>query len=109
MVVLGGLAVAYERGTPILVLVMQCLLADAFWLTAVVALRVRFSTQGSSWGYLKVNSSETLSFFGDKCSQNGSKNDLMAPRTTLECFHEGPSVVAPTRYKPLIHVRPHFA
>ena len=45
--------------------------------------------QGSSWGYLKVNSSETLSIFGDKCPQNGSKNDLMAPRTTP---HEGPSV-----------------
>jgi len=49
-------------------------------------------TQGSSWGYLKVNSSETLSIFGDTCPQNGSKNDLMAPRTTLECPHEGPSV-----------------
>ena len=24
--------------------------------------------------------------------QNGSKNDLMAPRTTLECPHEGPYV-----------------
>jgi len=50
------------------------------------------STQGSSWGYLKVNSSETLSFLGDKCPQNGSKNDLMAPITTLECPHEEPSV-----------------
>jgi hypothetical protein len=49
----------------------------------------RVSTQGSSWGYLKVNSLETLSIFGDKCPQNGSKNDLMAPRTTLECPHEG--------------------
>ena len=49
-------------------------------------------TQGSSWGYLNVNSSETLSIFGDKCPQNGSNNDLMAPRTTLECPHEGPSV-----------------
>ena len=50
------------------------------------------STQDSSWGYLKVISSETLSIFGDKCPQNSSKNDLMAPRTTLECPHEGPSV-----------------
>ena len=48
-------------------------------------------TQGSSWGYLKVNFSESLSIFGYKCPQNGSKNDLMAPRTTLECPHEGPS------------------
>ena len=52
-------------------------------------------TQGSSWGYLKVNSSETLSIFGDKYLHNGSKNDLTAPRTTLECPHEGPSVVQP--------------
>ena len=28
--------------------------------------------------------------FGDKCPQNGSKNDKMAPRTTLRCPHEGP-------------------
>ena len=34
------------------------------------------NTQGPSWGCLKVNSSETLSIFGDKCPQNGSKNDL---------------------------------
>ena len=40
-------------------------------------------TQGSSWGYLKVNSSETLSIFGNKYPQNGSKDDTMAPRTTL--------------------------
>ena len=50
------------------------------------------TTQGSSWGYLKVNSAEILSIFGEKCPQNGSKNDLMAPRMTLECPHEGPSV-----------------
>ena len=53
-------------------------------------------TQGSSWGYLKVDSSETLSIVGDKCPKNGSKNDLMAPRTTLECPHEGPYVVSST-------------
>ena len=50
------------------------------------------TTQGPSWGYLKVNSSETLSIFGAKCPQNGSKNDPIAPRTTLGCPHEGPSV-----------------
>ena len=51
------------------------------------------ATQGPSWGYLKVNFQETLSFFGDKCPQNGSKNDPMVPRTTLGCPHEGPRVV----------------
>jgi len=51
------------------------------------------TTQGSSRGYLKVNSSETLSIFEDKCPQNGFTKDLMAPRTTLECPHEGPSGV----------------
>ena len=45
-------------------------------------------------GYHKVNYSENLSIFGDKYPQNGSKDDLMAPRTTLECPHEGPSVVS---------------
>ena len=44
-------------------------------------------------GISKVDFQETLSIFGDKCPQNGSKNDPMAPRTTLECPHEGPSVV----------------
>ena len=43
-------------------------------------------------GISKVNFQETLSNFGDKCPQNGSKNDPMAPRTTLECPNEGPSV-----------------
>ena len=47
------------------------------------------ATQGPSWGYLKVNFSETLSTFGDKCPQNGSKNEPMAPRTNLECPHIG--------------------
>ena len=59
------------------------------------------STQGPSWGYLKVNSSETLSVFGDKCPQNGPQNALMAPRTTLECPHEGPSVSAPPLRQPI--------
>ena len=40
-------------------------------------------TQGPSWGYSKVNFQKTLSIFGDKCPQSGSKNDTMAPRTTL--------------------------
>ena len=44
-------------------------------------------------GISKVNFQETLSIVGDKCPQNGSRNDPMAPRTTLECPHEGPSVV----------------
>jgi hypothetical protein len=43
-------------------------------------------------GISKVNFQETWSIFGDKCPQNSSKNDPMAPRTTLECPHEGPSV-----------------
>ena len=52
------------------------------------------STQGPSWGYLKVIFSGTLSIFGDKCPQNGSKNEPMAPRTNLECPHIGVCVVA---------------
>ena len=43
-------------------------------------------------GISKVDFQETLSMFGDKCPQNGSKNDPMAPRTTLECPREGTSV-----------------
>ena len=50
------------------------------------------STQGSSWGYLKVNSSQTLSIFGDKCPQNGSENEQRAPRTSMGCPHIGPFV-----------------
>jgi len=48
-------------------------------------------------GYLKVNSSETLSTFGGKCPQNGSKNNLMVPRTTMGCPHEGLRVDRLTR------------
>ena len=55
---------------------------------------IRRSTQGPSWRYLKVNSSENLSIFGEECPQNGSKNDLMVPRTTMGCPHEGPRVVS---------------
>ena len=47
--------------------------------------------------YLKVNSQETLSIFGDTCPKNGSKNDPMVPRTTLGCPHEGPRVAPPFR------------
>jgi hypothetical protein len=43
-------------------------------------------------GISKVNSSETLSIFGDKCPQNGSKNEQRAPRTSMGCPHIGPSV-----------------
>jgi len=48
-------------------------------------------------GISKVNFQETSSIFGDKCPQNCSKNDPMAPRTTLECSHEGPRVVKGAR------------
>ena len=50
-------------------------------------------TQGPSWGYLKVNFSDTLSIFGDKCPQNGSKNEQTAPRTNTGYPHIGPFVV----------------
>ena len=52
-----------------------------------------YPTQGPSWGYFKVNFSETMSIFGDKCPHNGSKNDTMVPRTTRP--HAGPRVDAP--------------
>jgi hypothetical protein len=52
----------------------------------------RTPTQGPSWGYFKVNCSETLSFFDDKCLQNGSNNEPRAPRTNLECPYKGPRV-----------------
>ena len=60
--------------------------------TAVGLLPSWYTTQGPSWGYLKSRFQETLSIFGDECPQSGSKNDPMAPRTTLECPREGPSV-----------------
>ena len=50
-------------------------------------------TQGPSWGYLKVNSQATLSSFGDKCPQTGSKNEPMAPRTNLGYPHIRPFVL----------------
>ena len=49
----------------------------------------RETTQGPSWGYLKVIFSETLSTFGDKRPRNGSKNGLRAPRTGMGCPHIG--------------------
>ena len=49
-------------------------------------------TQGPSWGYLKVNFSETLSIFGNKRPRNGSKNGEMAPRTGTGYPHIGPFV-----------------
>ena len=33
-----------------------------------------------------------LVILSDKCPRNGSKNDTIVPRTTLECPHEGPRV-----------------
>ena len=48
-------------------------------------------------GISEVNFPEALSIFGDECPQNGFKNDPMAPRTTLECPHEGPSVALSLR------------
>ena len=57
--------------------------------------RGRRATQGPSWGYLKVNFSETLSIFGDKRPRNGSKNGEMAPRTGTGCPHIGPFVDLP--------------
>ena len=56
----------------------------------------RLTTQGPSWGYLKVNFSETLTIFGDKRPRNGSKNGEMAPRTGTGCPHIGPFVVPHT-------------
>jgi hypothetical protein len=52
-------------------------------------------SRGPSWGYLKSHFSRDLVNFRDECPQNGSKNDPMAPRTTLGCPHEGPRVVLP--------------
>ena len=54
--------------------------------------RRRDTTQGPSWGYLKVNFSETLSIFGDRSPRNGSKNGEMAPRTGTGCPRIGPFV-----------------
>ena len=56
-------------------------------------LRIEYITQGPSWGYLRSQISRDLVDFDDKCPQNGSKNDPMAPRTTLKGPHEGASVV----------------
>ena len=50
---------------------------------------VLLTTQGPSWGYLKVNCSETLSTFGNKRPRNGSKNEEMAPRTRTGYPHIG--------------------
>ena len=81
MVVRGGEAVSYERGTPVQPAPEPLPSEEGT------------PTQGPSWGYLKKSIfKRTLSIFGDECPQNGSKNDPMAPRTTLECPHEGPSV-----------------
>ena len=44
-------------------------------------------------GISNVNFEHSLSTFGNKCPQNGSKNEPRAPRTSLGCPQEGPSVV----------------
>jgi len=44
-------------------------------------------------GVFKVLFKEMLSTFGNKCPQNGSKNEPRAPRTCMGCPHEGPQVV----------------
>ena len=59
---------------------------------APLSLCLSGTTQGPSWGYLKVFFSETLSMFGDKRPQNGSKNEEMAPRTKTGYPHIGPFV-----------------
>ena len=46
-------------------------------------------------GISKVNFQETLSSFGDKCPQNGSKNEQRALRTSMGCPHIGPFVDPP--------------
>ena len=43
-------------------------------------------------GVFKSQFQEAFSIFGDKCPQDGSKNDQMVPRTALGCHHEGPLV-----------------
>ena len=43
-------------------------------------------------GISKVYLEENLSTFGNKCPQNGSKNEPRAPRTSMGCPHEGPRV-----------------
>jgi len=43
-------------------------------------------------GVFKSPFPRDLVIFGDKFPPNGSKNDPMVPRTTLECPHEGPGV-----------------
>jgi len=54
--------------------------------------RHTLTTQGPSWGYLKVKFSETLSIFGDKCPGNGSNNGSMATSTGLGYPHIEPFV-----------------
>jgi hypothetical protein len=56
------------------------------------AIRQVMTAQGPSWGYIKVNFSETLSIFGDKRQRNGSNNGSMAPSTGLGYPHIGPFV-----------------
>jgi len=56
-------------------------------------LRGRGPPKALGGGISKVNFQETLSIFGDKCPQNGSKTAPTAPRPHLGCPHEGSRVV----------------
>jgi len=44
---------------------------------------------------IKSHFRKILSTFGNKCPQNGSKNEQTAPRTSMGYPHEGPSVAGP--------------
>ena len=52
-------------------------------------LRPRGPPKALRGGISKVNFQWTLSIFGDKCPQNGSKNEQRAPRTSMGCPHIG--------------------
>ena len=45
-------------------------------------------TQGSSWGYFKVNFEQSLSTFGNACPQNGCKNEPLIPPRRAFCGGE---------------------
>ena len=79
MGVIEGGARFSERGTP------------AFPETAEALLST--PPEALCGGISKVNFQETLSSFGDKCPQNGSKTAPTAPRPHLGYPHIGPFVV----------------
>ena len=80
----GGAALSYGQGTPVH--------DNNIERHGASSRPSPHTTQGPSWGYLKVNFSETLSIFGDKRPQNGSQNGEMALRTGTGCPHIGPFV-----------------